>query len=418
GEDQGEQASEPDYPSAKADIADKRKPLAGKRRRNSWLSVFSLLLGAASGGAWYVLNKMSGSEAHTMLSELLQTRLPQFTEQHQPFLLYGAGAFALLFIIFMIRSAGAGSKVQQLDDELFRLNRRAERARADVDKVSKIREGKLSDALEKIATLENEELAKDAEEFLTDGATDLISTEGWADICRQCEHVLTGLDLVSDRLAPQMEKAEESAKEDYEQACLALEGADAAILEEKSRLDERDGLIRQIESDQAAQTLPRDRIDVRGVAIELITGTVRRIYTHFNLQLREYLGSLLPLFTEGRYQHLKIDDSFAVQVFSLEKNDFVGLDDLSSGTQRQLILAIRLAMSQALVDSRKTGKQTLILDEPFAFFDRDRMQQSLNTFAEFSPEISQIWVISQEFDNLGKFDLIIDCDRDSASLSC
>ena len=44
---------------------------------------------------------------------------------------------------------------------------------------------------------------------------------------------------------------------------------------------------------------------------------------------------MLPLFTDGRYEHLQIDDGLKVRVFSNDKRDFMDLEEVSSGTQRR-----------------------------------------------------------------------------------
>ena len=72
----------------------------------------------------------------------------------------------------------------------------------------------------------------------------------------------------------------------------------------------------------------------------------------FNRDIRDLVGRTLPLFTDGRYEHLQIGEDLGVRVFSSEKRDFMDLDEVSSGTQRQIMLALRLALSQKLLTAR------------------------------------------------------------------
>jgi exonuclease SbcC len=85
------------------------------------------------------------------------------------------------------------------------------------------------------------------------------------------------------------------------------------------------------------------------------------------------------------------------------------LDEISSGTQRQIMLAVRLALSQKLVNSVIQGPQMLFLDEPFAFFDEDRTASSLAVLPQISRDFTQIWVTSQTFPAQSRFDLTIEC---------
>jgi exonuclease SbcC len=58
------------------------------------------------------------------------------------------------------------------------------------------------------------------------------------------------------------------------------------------------------------------------------------------------------------------------------------------------------------------GPQFLILDEPFAFFDRQRARASLDILGQLNQQISQVWVIAQEFEDDTGFDLRVECARD------
>ena len=57
---------------------------------------------------------------------------------------------------------------------------------------------------------------------------------------------------------------------------------------------------------------------------------------------------------------------------------------------------MRIALANALADATKTDKQMLFLDEPFAFFDPERTNNTLQSLTETSKGvISQIWLTAQ-----------------------
>jgi exonuclease SbcC len=158
------------------------------------------------------------------------------------------------------------------------------------------------------------------------------------------------------------------------------------------------------------------RIRVRDLAGELLAGAVHYISQRFNTEVRNLSADSLPRFTNGRYQHLQIDQDLKVRAFSNEKRDFMDLDEISSGTQRQIMLAVRLALSQKLVNSTIQGPQMLFLDEPFAFFDETRTASALAVLPQVSRDFTQIWVTSQTFPKASRFDLTIECNaRESYS---
>jgi exonuclease SbcC len=99
-------------------------------------------------------------------------------------------------------------------------------------------------------------------------------------------------------------------------------------------------------------------------------------------------------------------------VFSHEKRDYLDLDEISSGTQRQIMLALRLALAQELVNSAELGRQFVFLDEPFAFFDDQRTRTSLKVLPRLSDELSQVWVCSQELPEDAELARHIRCARE------
>ncbi len=154
----------------------------------------------------------------------------------------------------------------------------------------------------------------------------------------------------------------------------------------------------------------------RKISIELLAGASRHLSRRFNHVIREHVGMTLPLFTENRYEHLQIEDDMTIRVFSNEKRGYLELDEISSGTQRQIMLAVRLALSQELASKRVQSNQFLILDEPFAFFDQERTINSLAVLPELSEDLPQIFVTSQVFPDGAAFQREIACSRETTVL--
>ena len=132
--------------------------------------------------------------------------------------------------------------------------------------------------------------------------------------------------------------------------------------------------------------------------------------------MQNVASRIMPLLTEDRYQNLRVSEDLDIQAFSNEKGDFVNLSEVSGGTYFQLMLAIRLALSQALISSTVHGQEFIILDEPFAFFDAKRTQKTLEVLPQVSDEITQTWIMAQDFDEKNMLDLHLHCSRDSEEL--
>ena len=187
-----------------------------------------------------------------------------------------------------------------------------------------------------------------------------------------------------------MERGRKALTGEIEALTRTLDGARQDKKKEEQLQDERAGLVGQRDEH-------RDRIATRRLACELLQGALRRMADSFNEQLRNLVSRNLPRFTDGRYQYLQVGDDLQVRVYSNEKRSFLDLEEISSGTQRQIMLALRLALAQERMSRIAKDRQFAFLDEPFAFFDDTRMRGALRLLPELSDFITQHWVVAQRF---------------------
>ncbi|MCU7799487.1 MAG: hypothetical protein KZQ70_04895 [gamma proteobacterium symbiont of Lucinoma myriamae] len=118
---------------------------------------------------------------------------------------------------------------------------------------------------------------------------------------------------------------------------------------------------------------------------ELLGGATRHLSKRFNHIIRDHVGKTLPLLLKIVMNIYRL----IVRVFSNEKGDVMNLNDISSGTQRQSMLAVGLhqALSQEMVSRKVHSQQFLILDASFAFFNEER---TLSVLPELSDHLLQI----------------------------
>lgn len=209
---------------------------------------------------------------------------------------------------------------------------------------------------------------------------------------------------------------------DYYRKFLNLLGShklqhDFAMRDEKARLDMYSEIETVQERLNEKVNEQQRSLAVRNKANDLIDSTSLHLSHQFNQSILQLASKALPNFTRDRYKHLKIDDNLDVRVFSNAKGDFMDFDEISSGTQRQVMLSLRLAMSQELINAIECGAQFLFLDEPFAFFDQQRIKDTIKALPEFSQDIQQIWLVAQEFPSGTDTELDIDCQPDNVELS-
>ena len=383
---------------------------AGRRRWARFLGFLSFLTAADFMVNWGFITRMPDHDLTRLLTSLISGWIPGWNEQYVPWLLYGGIAFAFLFLLFWMRSAALTRRMTML----------RESAESLADGIRSLHRQRSTEPVSSDSTPDassDESPTQEAgDEPTVDSTVDVALRPDADEAERLCHRIVVFnaetsevMDLVS------REKAWTNLESRHRQGL--IEDLEKRIQQESERCRKAEGLQQGNEGLQEKIAGKERVIHLRELARELLDGATRQISHRFNHDLRDLVGRTLPLFTEERYEHLQIDDELTVRVFSREKRDFMDLEEISSGTQRQIMLAVRLALSQELVRGSVEGKQFIFLDEPFAFFDRERTRRSLQVLPGLSDEITQIWIVSQEFPEGHDFDLSVSCSREKAAIT-
>jgi exonuclease SbcC len=392
----------------------REQDLSAGARAGFFGSLF-LLLALIAGVAWYLLAKLPDHPYAQRLSELLGNNIAAWQGTMIPWLLYGAGGLVLLSAIFWIRRAAKRRGARAYDETAAELVK----ALNDLEGLSSI---VIRNELEE-ATADAGELDEDTEDIeaaqADEGATGsepepaIVDHAARERLCQRVSDWGVSIAEVRDGVAREEGWLSRGMEADRRR----LGQLDQVIAQEQERLEKFEKL-QLIKADLQQKIDDKQRrMEICAVADQLIQGTTREVSHKFNHKLRGLVSKTLPLFTENRYEHLQIDDDLSVRAFSSEKRDFMDLDEISSGTQRQIMLAVRLALSQELVNRAVQGNQFLFLDEPFAFFDEKRARSALTVLPTLSEELNQIWIVAQAFADDLKFDMHVRCDRESGSIS-
>src|SRR5437660_12400105 len=125
------------------------------------------------------------------------------------------------------------------------------------------------------------------------------------------------------------------------------------------------------------------------------------------------MSQSLPVITSGRYKGVQVDDDYTVRVFDPEAGEFRPKEVFSGGTEDQLLLAMRLAFSLALIPQAKDrNPEFLFLDEPLGSSDKVRREGILALMhGELSENFKQIFLISHVGDLEVEADTIIEMDH-------
>ncbi len=321
-------------------------------------------------------------------------------------------AFGVLAALF-VRS----NSLRRLAVEALRSVYADERiARAELAVIEEIDQVPVPQALEALGCVRNDLLRSAVASFQAGDGAVLIKEDA---LSQKLEQIRAGgAEAVrSIRRGQQRVLEKEKERTDRAKTCRQeVERLEGEIAAERKRWHEVQVVERKAAALESKAGDLRHQVIACNVAGHLIAGACRQIYARFHPELGRFVGKILPHLTEERYEHLEVDDDLRVRVFCQEKNDFVGLAEISNGTHRQLMLCVRLALCQALIASSCNAAQFVFFDEPFAFFDERRMAKAIDVLGKISPQITQVWLAAQRFGDLSAFDMVLESGVDQDCL--
>ena len=109
------------------------------------------------------------------------------------------------------------------------------------------------------------------------------------------------------------------------------------------------------------------------------------------------VSTLLSALTDGRYTSISLDDRMTVRLNTPDR--LLTLEQVSCGTMQQVYFALRLAAAGLL-----SGKSEvpIILDEPFAMYDEERLKSALRILSGSARQVILFTCQPRELDLLSK----------------
>lgn len=179
---------------------------------------------------------------------------------------------------------------------------------------------------------------------------------------------------IRDRLS-QLEKEIERDRE----RLLRLEGAISGFRWEEVHPDLLKEEIREKEKELSRLELEADGL---ARAIDILEESSREFRAEIAPYLEEQAGEVFRRVTRGKYSSLSFDpETLAVDL--LHEGRLIPKDSLSTGTQEQLYLAIRIALSQLISGERKPP---FFFDDSLLNFDEGRKKEALEVLKEMATE--------------------------------
>ena len=373
------------------------------------LALFNLL-------GWWQLGFNPDSTTAGWFQDLLTDIFGSWSDKRNHLLQMAAIGFGVFTAIMIFISMGISRKVGQLKKQQSRVQDRLDDISARARLIDEADEMPFTSLVEGLEKLNNEGISQLLKTYTQGMGQPFVNQLSLAteqdkllDMLNACMNSVGDL---RESIATEIGRHQRIIEESHER----IEELNNEKEDIRRREMEMQELREQVDGLATQTSRHEEHIDTLKLSQYLLRETCRNIYGRFNQVLSKYTGKVMPKLTDNRYKQMQIGEDLGVRVFSQDKNDFGELEEFSSGTQRQMLLAVRLAMSKALIEAVEQNRQFIILDEPFAFFDRERIRATLAALPKVDKHLDQIWIITQEFEDLSPFTLHIECSRESEEM--
>ena len=121
----------------------------------------------------------------------------------------------------------------------------------------------------------------------------------------------------------------------------------------------------------------QEELDALSLAGEAIQSLSVQMQSRIGDSLKQQMSKTLSSLTNGRYLQVNMDENLRIGLHTAD--EYVPLEQVSRGTIEQAYFALRMAAMDVLCGEEELP---VILDESFAFYDENRLKETLKWLAE------------------------------------
>ena len=145
---------------------------------------------------------------------------------------------------------------------------------------------------------------------------------------------------------------------------------------DKENIEPRLDKLSKIEEQLIFNKNKKENLEELNTSIELAKNVLEEAYTEMKENVTpkftNNLSKIISVITNNKYNKIKFNDENGI-IVELNNGDYVQVDNLSTGVIEQLYLSLRISM----IDELSEEKLPLFLDETFAYYDNERLQNVL-----------------------------------------
>jgi len=151
-----------------------------------------------------------------------------------------------------------------------------------------------------------------------------------------------------------------------------LEHIHSELREKQTILENLRENLRELREEEEGATGLEQEIEALRMAAEAVGEAAKEVCGQWEGRLNRRVSEILGELTCGRYTSIFLDDGLHMRINTPEK--LLGIWQVSRGTMEQIYFALRMAAGEIFTGGEQVP---VILDEAFAMYDDERLEQTL-----------------------------------------
>jgi uncharacterized protein YhaN len=151
-----------------------------------------------------------------------------------------------------------------------------------------------------------------------------------------------------------------------------------------------------VEKESYDELLEKKRI--YDMTLELLRDSYEEMKANITPEYNKKVSKMIEIFSNGKYKNVSITEGINVE---LENGQHVEASKLSVGTIEQIYLALRLSIINELSEE----SFPIILDEPFAYSDKERLSDMMQFLAKVDNQVIVLTCTEREKDEAQRLNI-------------
>ncbi|MDO4474111.1 MAG: AAA family ATPase [Eubacteriales bacterium] len=152
-------------------------------------------------------------------------------------------------------------------------------------------------------------------------------------------------------------------------------------MEKQIEYDNLQEKIRELDEMNPDYLETERKVQAVALALNRLEEVSKSMQTQLAAKLNQRVSEIVSVITDGKYDRLTVDETLQMHIY--HEGRMISLNQVSRGTLEQIYFALRITAAEILYQE----EYPIILDDTFAFYDEDRLRNTLRWLSDSGKQV-------------------------------